>query len=121
MSCPRHDHLPTPLVPRDCHECHPRSLSELMGSSSIGTTPATQALLSDIAGTLRQQLRESQEEVRRLSAQVDSLKSEVAGLKRGLGQAKRQATDVRKRLERSEAEKAVIIEAMERMNEEGPK
>src|SRR5882757_1541489 len=52
MSCPRHDHLPSPWVPADCEECHPPRLSGLMPSGPMGTTSATAELLSDIAGTL---------------------------------------------------------------------
>lgn len=121
MTCPRHDHLPTPLVPKDCDECHPRSLSELMGSSSIGTTPATQALLSDIAGALREELRVERARAKELEARIESLEAERSGLKRGLSAAKRDLKRAREASDRWQAQAELLTESLGRMNVEGPK
>lgn len=115
MSCPQHGHLPSPMRPAACPECHLSRLSDLMPSSSMAQSQASVECLSDLVGTLRIQLQDSREEARRLAAQVESLRAEVAGLKRGLTQAKRQAKEGRELLMTSIAEKHVILEAMERM------
>lgn len=94
-----------------------------MPSGAMATNDATRKLLSDIADGLRDQLRQAHEANRQQVVLVDQLKSEVAGLKRGLTASKRdlkrsrdEATRLKAELAQARAETTVIVEAMERMN-----
>lgn len=112
MSCPRHGHLPSPWHPRECTECFPPHLSELMLADPMGTTPATVEVLSEALVSLRAQLRASDDALRSERAHVMALEAEVAGLKRGLSAVKRDAKEGRELLRQVLAEKHVIDEAL---------
>jgi hypothetical protein len=125
MPCPQHGNMPSPLRPDWCPWCyppngsHPPRLSDLMPSASMAQSQASTEVLSDLAGALRTQLAEAREEVRTQAALVESLRAELAGLKRELRSAKRDAREGRDLLMTCEAEKRVILDAMERMTEAG--
>ena len=123
--CPKHGHLPTPFIPKDCEACHPTSLQDDLRGAGLGgvlgTTPATQALLSDIAGTLRQDLGAERARAKALEARIESLEAERSGLKRGLSAAKRDLKRAREASDRWQAQAELLTESLRRMNVEGPK
>jgi outer membrane murein-binding lipoprotein Lpp len=82
----------------------------------MSSNEATRSLLSDVAGGLRDQLRQGQEANRQQAVLVDQLRAEVAGLKRGLSAAKRDLRRSRDEAARLKAEVTAIVEAMERLN-----
>lgn len=53
----------------------------------LGTTPATERLLSDFAGTLREQLAEARTEAARLAAENEALRADLLQAKRELRRA----------------------------------
>lgn len=62
-----------------------------MPTGPMAQSQTTERLLSDVAGGLRDRLGEMAEANRQQAVLIEQLRAEVAGLKRGLAQAKRQA------------------------------